>query len=69
MIANWPVEYHPATTAEPISSGIGRFSSATMAIVGIKLTGLGLPAIRDATCMQVNALVHFSAVMMRLRCR
>jgi hypothetical protein len=28
-----------------------------MAIVSIQLTGFGLPAIRDATCMQVNALV------------
>jgi hypothetical protein len=34
-----------------------------MAIVGTQLTGFGLPAIRDATCMQVNALVDRSAVM------
>jgi len=40
-----------------------------MAIVGIQLTISGLPAISDATDMQVNALVAFSAVMMRLRCR
>lgn len=36
-----------------------------MAIVGIQLTGLGLPAMRDATCMQVNALVDLPTVMMR----
>jgi hypothetical protein len=47
----------------------GRFSSATMAMVGMQLTGFGLPAIRDATCMQVNALMDLSAVMMQLRCR
>ena len=40
-----------------------------MAIVGIQLTGFELPAIRDATCMQVNALVDLFAVMVRLRCR
>jgi hypothetical protein len=40
-----------------------------MVIVGVQLTGFGLPAIRDAKCMQVNALVNLSAVMMRLRCR
>jgi hypothetical protein len=40
-----------------------------MAIVGIQLTGFGLPAIRDATCMQASALVDLFAVMMRLRCR
>ena len=59
----------PAIKTEPISSGIRRFSSATMAIVGIELTGFGLPAIRDVTCMQVDALVDLSDVMMRLRCR
>lgn len=58
-----------ATKAEPIPSSIGRFSSAMMAIFGIQLTGFGLPAIRDATCMHVNARVAFSVVMMRLRCR
>ena len=36
-----------------------------MTIVGIQLTGFGLPAIRDATCMQVNALVNLPAVMVR----
>jgi hypothetical protein len=40
-----------------------------MAIVGCQLTGFGLPAISGFTCMQVNALVDLSAVMMRLRCR
>ena len=40
-----------------------------MTIVGIQLTGFGLLAIRDATYMQVNAVVAFSIVMMRLRCR
>jgi hypothetical protein len=50
--------------AEPVPSSIGQFSSATVAIVGIQLAGFGLPAIRDATCMQVNALVDLSAVMM-----
>jgi hypothetical protein len=40
-----------------------------MAIAGTQLAGYGLPAIRDVTCMQVNALMELSAVMMRMRCR
>ena len=32
-------------------------------IVGIQLAGSGLPATRDATCMQVNAFVGLSGVM------
>jgi hypothetical protein len=39
-------------------SSIGRLSSATMAIVGIQLTGIGLAAIHDVTYMQVIALVY-----------
>jgi hypothetical protein len=50
--------------AEPVPSSIGRLSSATVAIVGIQLAGFGLLAIRDVTCMQVNALVDLSAVVM-----
>ena len=52
-----------ATKVEPIPSSIGRFSSATMAIVDIQLTRFGLPAICDVTCMQVDALVEIPAVM------
>jgi hypothetical protein len=51
-------------TDRPNSSSIGRFSSATMAIVGMQSAEFGLPAIRGITCMQVNALVEFYAVMM-----
>jgi hypothetical protein len=69
MIADWPVGYYLATKAEPDLSSIERLSSATITIVGLQLTRSGLPAIRDATYMQVNALVHLSAVMMRLKCR
>jgi hypothetical protein len=49
--------------ADPNSSSIGRFSSATIAIVGMQLTGSGLPAVRDLKCVQVNALVDLSAVI------
>ena len=40
-----------------------------MAIVDVQRTRSGLPAIRDVTCMQINALEELSAVIMRLRCR
>jgi hypothetical protein len=40
-----------------------------MAIVGVQLADSGLPAISDATYMQVSALLDLAAVMARLRCR
>lgn len=53
----------------PVPSRIAKSPSATIAIVGVQLAGSGLPTIRDATCMQVNALGDLPDVMMRLRCR
>jgi len=64
MIADRPVGYYAATKAEPITSSIGPSSSTTITIVGIRLAGFELPAIRDATYMQLSALVGLSAVMM-----
>ena len=52
------------TEAEPIPPSIGRFSSAIIMIIGMQSAGSGLPAIRGATCMQVNALVDLFAAMM-----
>lgn len=69
MITGLPVGYYLVIKAKLILSSIGRFLSATIAIVGIQLAGFGLLAISDATCMQVNALIDLSDVMMRLRCR
>jgi hypothetical protein len=64
MFVDRPARTYFAMETEPNYSSIGRPSSATMTIVGMRLTGSGLPAIRDATRMQVNVLAGLSAVMM-----